>query len=92
MINDFKDLMDFSNNNIWQIYEVKDIIVPSTVDRSLFDTINVYGRTQLTYKGWPLYYFGQDNKVRGNNKGVSFPAPGLFPVAVRELLDAPGEH
>ena len=22
-----------------------------------FGTINVHGRTQLTYKGWPLYLF-----------------------------------
>ncbi len=77
---------DFSNNNVWAVYEEDKIVVPSSLDRTLFGSINVYGKKQLTYKGWPLYYFGQDNKVMGSNKGVSFPVPGgVWPVAVKDM-------
>jgi predicted lipoprotein with Yx(FWY)xxD motif len=63
---------DFSNNNVWPIYETNKIVVPSTVDKTKFGSINVFGKTQLTYNGWPLYYFGQDGQTRGFNKGISF--------------------
>ncbi|MFW5805897.1 MAG: fasciclin domain-containing protein, partial [Bacteroidales bacterium] len=53
----------------------------------LFDTINVYGRTQMTYNGWPLYYFGSDDAMRGSTKGVSVPSPGVWPVAVADISD-----
>ena len=58
--------------------------------RSICDLrgIDVYGKTQLTYKGWPLYYFGQDAN-RGDNKGISFPAPGVWPIANTETTIAP---
>lgn len=72
---------DFSNNNIWGIYETDKIVVPSALDKSLFGSITVFGRKQLTYKGWPLYNFGQDGNTRGVSKGVSFPQPGVWPVA-----------
>lgn len=79
---------DFSNNNVWAIYEEDQFVPPSTLDKSLFGSITVHGRKQMTYKGWPLYYFGQDNKVMGSNKGVSFPAPGVWPVAVKDMAPA----
>jgi len=82
---------DFSNNSVWPVYETSEKIVPSTLNQTLFGTITVFGRTQLTYKGWPLYYFGQDNLVRGNNKGVSVPTPGIWPVAVKDIGSAPGK-
>jgi len=83
---------DFSNNAAWPIYETSAMVVPSTLDKNLFGTTNVYGKTQLTYKGWPLYYFGNDKQVRGANKGISIPAPGaLWPVAVKDLASAPGK-
>ena len=44
-----------------------------------FLQIDVHGRTQITYKGWPVYYFGQD-AARGDNKGVSVGGPGKWPV------------
>ncbi|WP_413665982.1 hypothetical protein ACEN9X_15380 [Mucilaginibacter sp. Mucisp86] len=50
--------------------------VPSVLNKGDFDVITVFGQTQLVYKGHPLYYFGQDNGVKGNTKGVSFPTPG----------------
>ncbi|MBK8943896.1 MAG: T9SS type A sorting domain-containing protein [Ignavibacteriae bacterium] len=72
---------DFSNNAVWPIYETENIIVPSNIDTSLFNVIDVFGKKQLSYKGWPLYYFGQDSMMRGYNKGISFPSPGVWPVA-----------
>lgn len=80
---------DFSNNGVWPVYETDKIVVPSGLDKSLFGSITVFGRKQLTYKGWPLYYFGQDNMIMGSNKGVSFPAPGgIWPVPVKNMAAA----
>lgn len=75
---------DFSNNAVWPIYEEELQRVASTLDTSLFDIIDVFGRQQLTYNGWPLYYFGGDS-LRGNATGVSVPKPGIWPVAVKSL-------
>ncbi len=80
---------DFSNNAVWPIYETDVIVVPSTLDKTLFGSITVFGKKQLTYKQWPLYYFGSDNMERGLNKGVSVPAPGVWPVAVKDAPPAP---
>lgn len=80
---------DFSNNAVWPIYETDKIVVPSTLDKTLFGSITVHGKKQLTYKGWPIYYFGQDANVRGANKGISFPAPGVWPVLVKDMDVAP---
>ncbi len=79
---------DFSNNSVWPIAEITLDKVPSILNASDFGTINVYGKTQLTYKGWPLYYFGQDTN-RGDNKGISFPAPGVWPIANTDTQTAP---
>lgn len=81
---------DFSNNATWPIYETDKAVVPSTLDKTLFGSITINGtRKQLTYKGWPLYYFGQDAGVRGSNKGISFPSPGVWPVPVKAMVAAP---
>ena len=80
---------DFSNNSVWPIYDSINVVVPSVLDKAKFSNITVAGRKQMTYNGWPLYYFGQDAKVMGNNKGVSFPAPGKWPVAVKNISPAP---
>lgn len=80
---------DFSNNAVWPIYETDKIVVPSTLDKALFGSIDVFGKKQLTFKGWPLYYFGADNQARGNTKGVSVPTPGVWPVPVKEIIAAP---
>lgn len=71
---------DFSNNDIWPIAEITLDAIPSALNIEDFDTIDVNGRTQLTYKGWPLYYFGQDEN-RGDTKGISYPSPGTWPIA-----------
>lgn len=79
---------DFSNNPVWPIYETDKIVVPSTLDKTKFSVITVFGKSQLVYNGWPLYYFGQDANVRGANKGISFPAPAVWPVPVKDITAA----
>ncbi|MBL0740466.1 hypothetical protein [Chryseolinea lacunae] len=79
---------DGSHDAVWPIYSEALEGVPSTLDLNLFGTITVSGAKQLTYKGWPLYYFGNDAK-RGDNKGVSVPQPGVWPVAVKDADEAP---
>ena len=51
---------DLSNNGVWPVAEITPGKVPSSFNAADFDQIDVYGKKQLTYKGWPLYYFGQD--------------------------------
>ena len=80
---------DFSNNAVWPIYETDKVVVPSTLDKALFGSIDVFGKKQLIFKGWPLYYFGADGLTRGNNKGVSVPTPGVWPVPVKNITAAP---
>ena len=75
---------DFSNNPAWPVYEEEIQSVPSTLDTTLFGSIDVFGHQQLTYKGWPLYYFGADS-LKGNTMGVSVPNPGVWPVAVQSV-------
>lgn len=79
---------DFSNDGAWPIYEAEIAQFPSILDADLFNTIDVHGRMQMTYKGWPLYYFGQDNMERGSNKGVSFPRPGVWPIVFADIEEA----
>jgi len=76
---------DFSNNSVWPIYETDKIVVPSILNKANFSVITVFGKSQITYNGWPLYYFGQDANVRGANKGISFPSPGVWPVPVKDI-------
>lgn len=71
---------DFSNNATWPLAEYDAKSIPSSLNSADFGTITVFGRKQLTYKGWPLYYFGPDGSVRGATKGVSVPTPGKWPV------------
>lgn len=72
----------------WPIFEATPDQVPSTLDKTLFGTIDVFGKKQLTYKGWPIYYFGSDTQ-RGQTKGVSVPQPGVWPVVVADIEEAP---
>jgi predicted lipoprotein with Yx(FWY)xxD motif len=81
---------DFSNNKTWPIDTVKAVQnIPSVLDKTQFDVITVFGKIQLVYKGWPLYYFGADNNVRGNNKGIASPKPGIWPYANKTTAAAP---
>lgn len=87
--NTYTSATDVSKNAVWPIYENGTIVVPSVLDKSMFGVIDVFGKKQLTYKGWPLYYFGEDAMVMGASKGVSVPSPGIWPVATRGLRTAP---
>jgi predicted lipoprotein with Yx(FWY)xxD motif len=75
---------DLSNNPTWPIFELSAASlgeIPSALNRADFATAtNAAGKAQLSYKGWPLYYFKNDNGERGRTKGVSFPRPGVWPV------------
>lgn len=79
---------DFSNDGVWPIVEVNVTNVPSIFNTAGFGTIDVFGRQQVTYKGWPLYYFGQDQE-RGDNYGVGFPAAGVWPIVNQDTEIAP---
>jgi predicted lipoprotein with Yx(FWY)xxD motif len=72
----------------WIVFEADDLVVPSKLDKSLFSTIDVFGKKQVTYNGWPLYYFGQDEGMVGSNKGVSVPKPGIWPIAAKDIAAA----
>lgn len=92
--NDKKNKNNFTNNDAthdasWPIVsmELKDL--PTGVDKALFGTIDVFGKKQITYKGWPLYYFGGDNQTRGLTKGVSVPRPGVWPIVNLSTTEAP---
>lgn len=76
---------DLSNNATWPIYESEILNVPSVLKKDMFVQISAVGKKQLTYKGHPLYYFGPDAK-RGDNKGVSVPTPGVWPVLTLNTL------
>jgi len=85
---------DFSNNAVWPIYVTSKVVIPSTLDKTLFDSITVYNQKQLTYKGWPIYYFGSDvdtsGKYRGSTKGVSVPVTlNIWKVFINGIPAAP---
>jgi predicted lipoprotein with Yx(FWY)xxD motif len=70
---------DFSNNAVWPIFHAELQSVPSALSANGFGVINVFGESQMTYKGWPLYNFGGDEN-RGDNFGVGFPVAGVWPI------------
>lgn len=85
---------DFSNNAVWPLFEVAAASlgdVPSALKKSDFSSIKVFGRDQLTYKGWPLYYFDQDLATRGLNKGITFPRLGVWPIVNATTPEAPAQ-
>ena len=87
---------DLTNNGVWPIYETDKIVVPSTLDKSLFSIITIYGKKQITYKGWPMYDYGPDADAtglfRGSNKGVSVPKPNVWPVFLQDYPAAPKKN
>lgn len=84
---------DYSNNGVWPIDTLSTIAnVPSTLNKADFENITVVGRTQLTYRGRPFYFYGADSAKRGNNKGFSFPntnKPITWPIANESTTVAP---
>jgi predicted lipoprotein with Yx(FWY)xxD motif len=91
MANKNKFTKEGSPSKAWIVYEAKDIVVPSKLDKGLFGTIDVFGKRQLTYNGWPLYYFGPDEIQAGSNMGVSVPKPGVWPIAAKDIAAAPAQ-
>jgi predicted lipoprotein with Yx(FWY)xxD motif len=84
---------DYNNNTAFPIFyqDLSSISLSGALLKSDFTVITVgsENRKQLTYKGWPLYYFGQDTQ-RGDTKGVSIPAVGpLWPVVNASTTTAP---
>ena len=79
---------DFSNDPVWPIFHVEIDQLPSILQSGDFGTINVFGRSQLTYRGWPVYTFGQDS-MRGDNFGVGFPRAGVWPIINQDTEPAP---
>jgi predicted lipoprotein with Yx(FWY)xxD motif len=72
---------DFSNDAFFPIVQISAVqSVPSTLDKTAFSSITVFGKPQLTYKGWPMYRFGADSLKRGNTRAISVPSPGIWPV------------
>ena len=84
---------DYSNNASWPVDTLSTIgSVPSTLNKTDFANITVVGRTQLTFKGRPLYFFGPDAAKRGSNKGISIPnvnKPITWPYANENITAAP---
>ncbi len=92
-INKYTDL-DAVHNALRPVYEADKVVVPSNLDKTLFGSIAVYGLKQLTYKGWPMYYYGGDvdatsGKYRGSNKGVYGPLPVQWPIFFKDYPSAP---
>lgn len=74
-----------ANNAAWPIITLELDKLPSIFDESDFGTIDVFGNQQVTYKGWPLYYFGNDVN-RGDANGVS----GVWPTVNVDTASATG--
>jgi predicted lipoprotein with Yx(FWY)xxD motif len=50
-----------SSLSIWPVFSVSNIIVSSSLNPSDFGSITrADGKSQTTYKGWPLYYYYED--------------------------------
>ncbi len=79
---------DFSNNGVWPIFHTELQNIPSILNKDDFGAIAIFGESQLTYKGWPLYTFGGDEN-RGDNFGVGFPVAGVWPILNPDTENAP---
>ncbi|MBC6108945.1 hypothetical protein ACFOG5_13550 [Pedobacter fastidiosus] len=80
---------DLSNNAIWPVYEIELKSLPSVITKDLIGVIDVFGKKQMTYKGWPLYYFASDAK-RGDNKGITVGGIGtVWPYVSTSTAVAP---
>jgi len=73
---------------LWPVFstDISKLVVPSILNKADFAETTKNGNKQLTYKGWPLYYFGGNatfagDANRGDTHGVSVPSPGVWPIA-----------
>lgn len=91
-INDSTNTNNCTNNCVdsWPVFHVDIEALPSAMNADHFGEFTAHGdRQQLTYKGWPVYYFSNDTE-RGDTKGVSVPEPGVWPVVQGDIEAAPG--
>jgi predicted lipoprotein with Yx(FWY)xxD motif len=82
---------DFSNDATWPSYDTATTLsVPSILNKSLFTSTNVFGKSQLTYNGWPLYRYGADSSIRTRTKGITVGGIGtIWPVMIKDIAPAP---
>ena len=98
-VNLWTSATDTIHNAMFPVYNSEIAFVPSALDKTLFGSLNLYGTKQLTYKGWPVYYFGEDvdslsRKFRGNTKGISVGITGtsaLWPALFKDVTPAPAK-
>jgi len=83
-----------TQEGIWPVYESDVLNLPSSVLKADLGVITVaaINKKQLTYKGWPLYYYASDVN-RGDNQGIGIgKGPGLtWPVLQLNTLIAPAQ-
>jgi predicted lipoprotein with Yx(FWY)xxD motif len=87
---------DAAHDANWPPYYVAidALTLPSTVSKADFAVITTFGKQQLTYKGWPLYYFVGDVSAtpaagdRVNTKGINVGAY-VWPVVYFGTPTAP---
>lgn len=80
-----------AQEGIWPVYTSEVLNVPSAITKTDLGVITVatVNKKQLTYKGWPLYYFASDTK-RGDNKGITVGGIGtLWPYVATTTTVAP---
>jgi predicted lipoprotein with Yx(FWY)xxD motif len=79
---------DFSNDPTWPIYQgvTGGSALTSNVASTDFGIATVFTKTQLTFKGWPLYYYVSDSATRGWTRGVSIAS---WPIIKRSTPVAP---
>lgn len=74
----------------WPVFHTDIESLPSGINADHIGEFTAHGdRQQLTYKGWPVYYFAGDAE-RGETNGVSVPDPGVWPVVQTDMEAAPG--
>jgi predicted lipoprotein with Yx(FWY)xxD motif len=84
---------DATHNAIWPIFYTEVETLPSTLSKDDFGEISVFGNDQLTYKGHPLYYFGEDanaGETKGVSQGLTNGVP-TWPVLNAQTAVAPGQ-
>ncbi|WP_293313337.1 hypothetical protein [Pedobacter sp. UBA5917] len=82
-----------AQEGIWPVYTSEVLNVPSAIAKTDLGVITVatVNKKQLTYKGWPLYYFASDTK-RGDNKGITVGGIGtLWPYVATTTTVAPAQ-
>ncbi|WP_209332490.1 fasciclin domain-containing protein [Lunatimonas salinarum] len=76
-VNDVMNQSNFGGNPaVWPKFTTAVTVAPSILS---LDDFGVIADDQVAFRGNPLYYFGQD-MARGETKGVSVPAPGIWPI------------